>query len=89
MEQKTAAEYLQIGRVVWFSNADIALVRDGADERRRYLDFVAVQLDPAYRRHLRAYETALRSRNRLLKCPPFAGARWRRSTRRCWRRARR
>ncbi|MDD5351462.1 MAG: DNA replication and repair protein RecF, partial [Chthoniobacteraceae bacterium] len=74
VEQKTAAEYLQIGRAVWFSNADIALVRGSADERRRYLDFVAVQIDPAYRRHLRAYETALRSRNRLLKMP---GARWR------------
>lgn len=74
VEQKTAGEYLQAGRVVWFSNADIALVRGSADERRRYLDFVAVQLDPAYRRHLRAYETALRSRNRLLKTPSI---RWR------------
>ncbi|MEI8233599.1 MAG: DNA replication and repair protein RecF [Verrucomicrobiota bacterium] len=74
VEQKTAAEWLALGRVVWFSNADIALVRGAAEERRRYLDFVAVQLDPAYRRHLRAYETALRSRNRLLKMP---GSRWR------------
>ena len=74
VEQRTSADYLKIGRVVWFSNVDIALVRGGADERRRYLDFVAVQLDPVYRRHLRDYETALRSRNRLLKQP---GVRWR------------
>lgn len=74
VEQRSATDYLKIGRVVWFSNADIALVRGGADERRRYLDFVAVQLDPVYRRHLRDYETALRSRNRLLKQP---GVRWR------------
>jgi DNA replication and repair protein RecF len=72
--QPSAGDYLKIGRVVWFSNADIALVRGGADERRRYLDFVAFQLDPAYRRHLRHYETALRSRNRLLKQP---GVPWR------------
>ncbi len=72
--QRGAGEYLGLGRVVWFSNADIALVRGGAEERRRYLDFVAVQIDPAYRRHLRDYETALRSRNRLLKQP---GAAWR------------
>ncbi|MEI7958806.1 MAG: DNA replication and repair protein RecF [Verrucomicrobiota bacterium] len=74
VEQRTAAEYLQIGRVVWFSNGDIALVRGAADERRRYLDFVATQLDPGYRRHLRDYEKALRSRNRLLKMPT---PRWR------------
>ncbi len=69
VEQRTAAEYLKIGRVVWFSNGDIALVRGAAEERRRYLDFVAAQLDPGYRRNLRNYETALRSRNRLLKMP--------------------
>lgn len=74
VEQRTAAEYLKIGRAVWFSNGDIALVRGAADERRRYLDFVATQLEPGYRRHLRNYETALRSRNRLLKMPTV---RWR------------
>jgi len=74
VEQRTAAEYLEVGRVVWFSNSDIALARGGAEERRRYFDFVAGQLDPAYRRHLRAYERALRSRNRLLKS---ATVRWR------------
>jgi len=74
VEQRTAAEYLQIGRVVWFSNGDIALVRGAADERRSYLDFVAAQVDPGYRRHLRDYEKALRSRNRLLKMPT---PRWR------------
>ncbi len=35
--------------------------------RRRYLDFLAAQIDPAYRPTLRAYERALRSRNALLK----------------------
>ena len=74
VEQRTAAEYLEVGRVVWFSNSDIVLARGGAEERRRYFDFVAGQLDPAYRRHLRAYERALRSRNRLLKS---ATVRWR------------
>jgi len=74
VEQRSAAEYLHIGRAVWFSNADIALVRGPADEQRRYLDFVAAQIDPGYRRHLRNYEKALRSRNRLLKTP---AVRWR------------
>ena len=74
VEQRRAGGYLDIGRVVWFSNGDIALVRGAAEERRRYLDFVAAQLDPGYRLHLRAYDRALRSRNYLLKAPTV---RWR------------
>lgn len=74
VEQKTAAQYLEVGRVVWFSNSDIALVRESASERRRYLDFVAAQIDPTYRQRLRAYERALKARNFLLKATPI---RWR------------
>ncbi|HWL54739.1 MAG TPA: DNA replication and repair protein RecF [Chthoniobacteraceae bacterium] len=72
--QTRTAHYLERGRVVWFSNADMALVRGPAEERRRYLDFLASQLHPLYRRHLRAYERALRSRNQLLRAPVL---RWR------------
>lgn len=74
VEQKSAAEYLQIGRAVWFSNADIELVRGSGEPRRRFLDFVATQRDATYRRALRDYERALRSRNLLLKA---AAPRWR------------
>jgi len=69
VEQRTATEYLRCGRVVWFSNADVDLVREGGETRRRFLDFVAAQIDPAYRKALRDYERALRSRNLLLKTP--------------------
>ena len=69
VEQKSAAEYLQAGHVVFFSNQDMEIVRGAADKRRKFLDFVAVQVDPACRKHLRAYERALRSRNLLLKAP--------------------
>lgn len=69
VEQKSATEYLQIGRVVWFSNGDIEIVRGGADVRRRFLDFVASQRELSYRRALKDYERALRSRNLLLKHP--------------------
>ena len=67
--QKTAREYLEIARVVYFSNPDIEIVRGAAEQRRKFLDFVAAQLDATYRRNLRAYERALRSRNHLLKMP--------------------
>ena len=74
VEQKTAREYLEIARLVWFGNRDIELVRGAGEGRRRFLDFVAAQLDGGYRRDLRDYERALRSRNLLLKS---ATPRWR------------
>jgi DNA replication and repair protein RecF len=69
IEQRTLGEYLRIGRVVSLANADIELVRGGAEARRRYLDFLGAQMDGSYRPALRAYERALRARNALLKSP--------------------
>ncbi len=74
VEQKTAREYLEIARVVYFSNSDIELVRGSGEARRHFLDFLAAQRDGGYRRVLRDYERALRSRNLLLKAP---APRWR------------
>lgn len=74
VEQTNAREWLQIGRVMWFGNEDIELVRGGGEKRRRFLDFVAAQRDGIYRTALRSYEQALRSRNYLLKQP---SQRWR------------
>lgn len=67
IEQRPLGEYLRLGRVVSFANTDIELVRGGSEARRRYLDFLATQIDPLYRPTLRSYERALRSRNALLK----------------------
>ncbi|NNE90444.1 MAG: DNA replication and repair protein RecF, partial [Verrucomicrobiales bacterium] len=66
--QKRAGDFLRHSAlVVWMANNDLALVRGSGSDRRRYLDFMASQLFPAYRPALRAYEKALRSRNFLLK----------------------
>ena len=70
VEQSATADYLHLARVVYFGNADVDLVRGGAEGRRRYLDFLGSQIEPLYRANLRAYERALRSRNRLLKAVP-------------------
>lgn len=67
VDQRTLEEYLRVARVVSFANIDIDLVRGGSEARRRYLDFLAAQIDPLYRPTLRSYERALRSRNALLK----------------------
>ena len=49
VDQKTAREYLEIARLVWFGNRDIELVRGAGEGRRRFLDFVAAQRDWALR----------------------------------------
>lgn len=66
--QKRGSDYLRHSAlVVWMANDDLALVRGGGDGRRRYLDFMAAQLFPAYRAAQKACEKAVRSRNYLLK----------------------
>ncbi len=67
IEQSSAADYLAVGKVVYFANDDIRLVRDGDSGRRRLLDFLGAQMILNYRTTLRSYEKALQSRNRLLK----------------------
>ena len=74
VEQKSATEYLKLGRLVYFSNSDIEIVRGSGEVRRRFLDFIAVQREAGYRSALRDFERALRSRNLLLKAPQ---PRWR------------
>jgi DNA replication and repair protein RecF len=69
VDQRTLEEYLRVARVVSFANTDIELVRGGSEVRRRYLDFLAAQINPHYRPTLRSYDRALRSRNALLKSP--------------------
>ena len=70
VEQAGTAEYLRLAKLVYFSNTDLELVRGSGDGRRRFLDFLGSQIEPLYRTNLRAYERALRSRNRLLKSVP-------------------
>ncbi len=70
VEQKDAAAYLGIARVVYLANSDIDLVRGPAEGRRRFLDFLGAQLLANYRDVLRSYEKALRSRNAYLKMYP-------------------
>jgi DNA replication and repair protein RecF len=65
--QQKSTDYLSIARITWFSNTDLDLVKGSSSSRRRYLDFLGTQSVPGYRKALRDYERALRSRNSLLK----------------------
>jgi len=65
------SEYLESsGLVVWMGNEDLDLVRGGGESRRRYLDFIATQIDADYRYHWNRYAKALKSRNKYLKSLP-------------------
>lgn len=70
VDQRSTPEYLRLARVVSFANVDIEMIRGSSEPRRRYLDFIASQIDSRYRPTLRAYDRALRSRNALLKSHP-------------------
>lgn len=48
---------------------DVAIVTGASEERRRYLDTLACQLDPSYLQDLILYNRALQQRNALLKQP--------------------
>jgi DNA replication and repair protein RecF len=52
--------------VSWLTPAMDGLFADSAGARRRYMDRLALALEPAHARHASRYEAALRERNRLL-----------------------
>ena len=52
--------------ILWLTPAMDRLFADSAGARRRYMDRLALALDPVHARHVARYEAALRERNRLL-----------------------
>lgn len=58
------------GLIVWMGTEDLGLVRGPGEVRRRYLDFLGSQLEPAYRREWSRYRRALKAKNLLLKDGP-------------------
>jgi len=56
-------EWLAMG---WLTPAMDGLFTDSKTTRRRYMDRLAVAINPAHARHANRYEGALRERNRLL-----------------------
>lgn len=52
--------------VSWLTPAMDRLFAESAGSRRRYMDRLAVAIDPSHARHASRYEAALRERNKLL-----------------------
>ncbi|MGE0179946.1 MAG: DNA replication/repair protein RecF [Sphingomonas sp.] len=60
--------------VLWLTPAMDRLFADAASGRRRFLDRLALALDPGHATHAARYEAAMRARNKLLAEPhPDAG----------------
>ncbi len=67
---ETATSQAALGAVlaaVWVTPEMDGLFREGASERRRFLDRLVYAFDPAHAGRLNAYEKALRERSRLLR----------------------
>jgi len=62
--------------LAWLTPAMDRLFSDSAGARRRYLDRLALALDPTHARHAARYEAALRERNRLLADDREPEAQW-------------
>ena len=61
------SEHIGLIPLVMVSPADQALVAGGSEERRRFMDMVICQYDPAYTDALIRYNKALQQRNAMLK----------------------
>jgi DNA replication and repair protein RecF len=66
-------EWLAVG---WLTPAMDGLFTGSAGDRRRYMDRLALALEPSHARHATRYEAALRERNRLLAAEDEPDSRW-------------
>jgi len=64
---KRLGDYLGVLRAVVFCTEDLQLVKGAARARRRFLDLLLAQTQPAYLPLLQRYLRAVRARNALLK----------------------
>ena len=77
---KRLGDYLGVLRAVVFCTEDLQLVKGAARARRRFLDLLLAQTQPAYLPLLQRYMRAVRARNALLKHARRAGPTRPRST---------
>ncbi len=64
---RKATELIGLGSYIFFSPEDLAMVKNGPSERRRFLDMELCQLDKIYLNQLDCYNKILEQRNKLLK----------------------
>ena len=64
---RKAQELIGLGHFIFFSPEDLAIIKNGPSERRRFLDMELCQLDQVYVSSLSNYNKVLLQRNKLLK----------------------
>lgn len=64
---KKAADLLGLLNVVLFSPEDLAIIKNGPADRRRFVDMELCQLDKFYLYNLNSYNKIVNQRNKLLK----------------------
>ena len=64
---KSSKELMGLCNIVFFSPEDLGIIKDGPEERRRFIDMELCQLNKAYLYYLTQYKKILRQRNALLK----------------------
>lgn len=64
---KKAADLLGLLNIVFFSPEDLAIIKNGPSERRRFADMELCQLDNFYLYNLNHYNKIINQRNKLLK----------------------
>lgn len=64
---KKAADYVGHLNAVFFSPEDLAIVKNGPSERRRFLDLELCQLDETYLYNLSRFNRLMVQRNKMLK----------------------
>ena len=64
---KKAADLMGLLNIVFFSPEDLAIIKNGPSERRRFADMELCQLDSFYLYNLNHYNKIVNQRNKLLK----------------------
>ena len=64
---RRASQLFGIASVVFFSPEDLAIIKNGPSERRRFMDMELCQLDKLYVHQLISYNKVVNQRNKLLK----------------------
>lgn len=68
---KKASDLYGIANCIFFSPEDLNIIKNGPDERRRFIDILISQLDKVYLDNLIKYNKIVDNRNKLLKDIPF------------------
>ncbi len=64
---RKASELLGVANIIFFSPEDLNIIKNGPQERRRFVDMELCQLDKMYLSDLVNYQKCLNQKNKLLK----------------------